>query len=213
MKPTVKICGLTREIDIEAAITFGADYLGFIVEAVSPRKLTVEQAAKLSRPAKPTAKTVAVTVNPSIDLCRAIADHMQPNYLQIHGSDLTPLDVRALRKATGLKIIRALPIKTVNDLKAVSDWEKAADILLLDAAPPKGARQQGGHGVSFDWDLISGLKSTLPVFLAGGLTPDNAARARATGLNNFDVSSGLEQAPGLKDASKIRDFMKAIYNG
>jgi len=210
MSVRVKICGLTREIDVACAIQGGADYLGFIVACESPRRLTLSRAAKLSRPAKASAKTVAVTVNPSVELCQAIEAQMQPDYLQVHGTAMTPNDIIFLKSKTNLKIIRALSVKTKADLSMVSWWDSAADAILLDAPAPKGSAQAGGHGVTFDWSLAKSVTSKRPIFLAGGLNPNNARLAAQSGFRRFDVSSGLESAPGIKDPAKIHAFMKAL---
>ncbi len=209
MRPLVKICGLTRPRDIASAIRYGADFCGFIVEAQSPRRLSLREAAKLSLPVKPIAKTVAVTVSPSVDLALNIAQTMRPDYLQIHGA-LSRAQAKAIKIQTGLPLIRALSIKTRGDLDAIAQWQAAADYILLDAAAPKGSAQAGGHGMAFDWSLLKNIRSTTPLILAGGLRPDNAKAARATGFTFFDVSSGLEQNPGVKDPDKIAAFMKSI---
>lgn len=213
MSLQVKICGLTREVDIEVAIRYGASMLGFIVEAESPRRLTVARAAKLSKPAKSCTKTVAVTVNPTEKLAAHIGREMAPDYIQIHGRDVSPDMAREIRAQSGAGIIRAIAVRSVADIDAVQTWESVADLILLDAAPPVGSTQQGGHGKAFDWNLARGIQSEIPLMLAGGLNPDNAITARQTGFQIFDISSGLESGHGVKDPAKIKVFMKAILHG
>jgi len=180
MKPRVKICGLTRPEDVEAAILHGAAYLGFIVEAKSSRRLSVAEAAKLSLPAKASAKTVAVTVNPDDALLRSIAEDMQPD----------------------------------SHMKAAEQYAGVADFILYDAKPPKGEVVRGGHGLSFDWSILTDAPLPKTWALAGGLTPENAAEAvRRTKAPILDVSSGLEASPGIKDAAKIQAFMDAVSHG
>ena len=210
MRSIIKICGLTREADVETAIRCGANYLGFIVECASPRRLNIKQARALSRPAKGIAKTVAVTVNPSPDLIDAITNQMQPDYIQLHGHESLSQAAK-IKSATGLGIIKAVSIRNRTDLKQARDFTGIADYILLDAKPPKGATQQGGHGLSFDWNTLNGFTCSTPLILAGGLTPENIAQAKTTGLNFFDVSSGVEQSAGVKDPSLIAEFMKAVH--
>ena len=207
----VKICGLTRAQDVEAALRCGADYLGFIVEAESSRRLSVDAAARLCRPAFGCAQRVAVTVDASEDLLERIARDMRPDILQMHGRE-TPKWLRVVKGFTGLKIIKAIQVRTKSDLEMVKQFEGAADYILLDAKPPKGAAQQGGHGLSFDWNLLNNFKSKTPLILAGGLSLSNIKAAKATGIKFFDVSSGVEASAGVKDASLMHGFMKAAHD-
>ena len=211
MSSIVKICGLTRACDVEAALRSGADYLGFIVEAKSSRRLSVIQAAQLSRPAHGCAQRVAVTVNASEKVLRQIHTDMRPDVLQMHGSE-NPKWLRAVKSFTGLPVIMAVQIRTKSDLEKARPFEGAADYILLDAKPPKGAAQQGGHGLSFDWNLLKGFKCKTPLILAGGLSPSNIKAAKATGIKFFDVSSGVEASAGVKDASLIRAFMENVHD-
>lgn len=215
MNARVKICGLTRPEDVEAAIAAGADYLGFIVEAKSPRKLSVSQAAKLSLPAKGITARVAVTVNASDETLAGIAAGMQPDFIQLHG-DETPDRARAVKAAYGIPLIRALPVATAADLKAAADFAGLVDFFIYDAkAPESEAGQRGGHGLSFDWTLLKHVpKSASRYLLAGGISPDNAANAlRQSAAFGLDVSSGVEAAKGVKDTSKINAIMKATRHG
>ncbi len=216
MISSVKICGLTRPEDVELAIGAGADYMGFIVEAKSPRMLTVAQAAELSLPAKGIVSRVAVTVNADDKALKNIAETMQPDFIQLHG-DESPQRAAQIKARYGIPIIRALPIASADDLNAAADFAGIADFFIFDAKAPKGPEgqeaQRGGHGLSFDWDILKHIpKGAERYLLAGGITPDNAARAiaqsKAFGL---DVSSGIERAKGVKDAGKITALMKAVH--
>lgn len=212
MSTQVKICGLTRPEDVEAAIRCGADYLGFIVEAKSSRRLSVAAAAKLSLPAKSSAKTVAVTVNPDDELIAAIADQMQPDFIQLHGDESVDR-VAEIRRKTGLNIIKAVAVSTAENIKQAEHFAGIADFILYDAKPPNDQTVRGGHGLSFDWNILSSAPLPKIWALAGGLSPDNAAEAIArTKAPILDVSSGLEASPGLKDAAKIQAFMKAVQD-
>lgn len=213
MMTKVKICGLTRPEDVETAILYGADYLGFIVEAKSLRRLSVMRAAALSLPAKSSARTVAVVVNPDDALITAITAQMKPDYIQLHGDESVGR-VAEIARLSKTAIIKAIAVATDEDMKEAEHYAGVADFLLYDAKPPKGETVRGGHGLSFDWNILT--TSPLPKIwaLAGGLTPENAAEAvRRTKAPILDVSSGVEASAGLKDALKIQAFMKAVRNG
>jgi len=211
--PRIKICGLTRPEDVEAAILCGASYLGFIVEAKSARKLSVAQAAKLSLPAKASAKTVAVTVNVDDAVLEAIAAQMQPDYIQCHGDESVDR-VAEIARRFKVKTIKAIAVSTPADMILAEQYAGVADFILYDAKPPKGEDVRGGHGLSFDWNILT--TSPLPKIwaLAGGLTPDSAREAiTRTKAPILDVSSGVEASAGIKDALKIQAFMEAINHG
>ena len=213
MKHRVKICGLTRAQDVEAAIECGADYLGFIVEAKSVRRLTTAQAARLAAPAKGIIPRVAVTVNADDALLSRIMSEMAPDYIQCHG-DETPARVAEIAKRFKVKTIKAAPIAAQSDMITAEQYAGVADIILYDAKPPKGETMRGGHGLSFDWNILS--RAPLPKLwaLAGGLTPENAAKAiKRTNAPILDVSSGVESAAGIKDRLKIKAFMDAVRHG
>ncbi len=213
MMTKVKICGLTRPEDVETAILYGADYLGFIVEAKSLRRLSVMRAAALSLPAKSSARTVAVVVNPDDALITAITAQMKPDYIQLHGDESVGR-VAEIARLSKTAIIKAIAVAADEDMKEAEHYAGVADFLLYDAKPPKGETVRGGHGLSFDWNILT--TSPLPKIwaLAGGLTPENAAEAvRRTKAPILDVSSGVEASAGLKDALKIQAFMKAVRNG
>ncbi len=210
MKTSLKICGLTQPQDVEAAIRFGADYLGFIVQAKSSRRLSVQDAAQLSFPAKAAAQTVAVTVNPTDDLLDRIVKQMMPDYIQLHG-DETPERAAYIKSTYKTKIIKALPIAQKADLALITAYD--VDLILLDARPPKGAAR-GGHGTTFDWTILQNANLPDHWALAGGITPENAVNATLmTNAPILDVSSGVEAEPGIKDASKIKALRDAVTHG
>ena len=199
-----------RPEDVAAAIAAGASYLGFIVEAASKRRVTVEQAARLSGPARGIIPRVAVTVNADDALLTRIMADMAPDYIQCHG-DETPARVAEITRKFNVKSIKAVAVITDGDMKTAETYSGAADIILFDAKPPKGSDVRGGHGVAIDWNIIK--RAPLPKYwaLAGGLTPDNVAEAIATtNAPMVDVSSGVEASAGVKDASKIKAFMAAV---
>ena len=131
--------------------------------------------------------------------------------IQLHGAE-TPARVAEIKARYGLPVMKAIGITNIDDLDQIEAYEKVADQLLIDAKPPKGAALPGGNGTAFDWDLLASRKYwTKPWMLAGGLTPENVAEAvRKTGARQLDLSSALETAPGVKDATKIQAFGDAV---
>lgn len=213
MNTKVKICGLTRAQDVEVAIAHGADYLGFIVEAKSARKLSTLEAARLATPATGIIPRVAVTVNADDALLSPIMAEMAPDYIQCHG-DETPARVAEIAKRFKVKIIKAIAVSIPSDMVSAEHYAGVADIVLYDAKPPKGETVRGGHGLSFDWNILSGAPLPKLWALAGGLTPANARNALArTNAPILDVSSGVEASAGIKDPLKIQAFMDAVSHG
>lgn len=205
----VKICGLTTPQTLDAALDGGATYVGAVIFPKSPRHLEPERAGELFAAARGRAKIVAVVVNPDDDLLGRIATHLKPDYIQLHGSE-TPERAEQVRDLTGAKIIKALSIREGADFVEMPAWTDAADILLFDAKPPKGADLPGGVGHSFDWSLMANRPLPARWFLAGGLDGLNVGEAlRVTRAAMVDVSSGVESAPGVKDVALIKAFLDA----
>ena len=205
----VKICGLTTPETLDAALDGGASFVGAVMFARSPRNIAPAEAATLFERAKGRAKVVAVVVNPDDALLTGIAAMLRPDFIQLHGSE-APARAAEVRTLTGAGIIKALPIRSAGDFAAADEWEPFADHLMFDAKPPEGADLPGGVGASFDWSLLAGRTFRNPWFLAGGLNPDTVAEAiRISGAPLVDVSSGVESAPGVKDAARIAAFLKA----
>lgn len=205
----VKICGLTTPETLNAALENGADYVGAVIFPKSPRHLEPEQAGRLFAAARGRALIVAVVVNPDDELLVRIARHLKPDYIQLHGSE-TPARAVGVRRITGAKIIKAMPIREAADFVEVPSWTDAADIVLFDAKPPLGAGLPGGVGHSFDWSLMTNRELPARWFLAGGINPANLGEAlRITQAPMVDVSSGVERAPGVKDIPLIHEFLKA----
>ncbi len=205
-----KICGLSTADTVAAALDGGAALVGFVFFPKSPRHLEPEQAAVLAEPAHGRARVVAVTVDASDDLLITLARTLRPDLIQLHGSE-TPARAEQVRTLTGAGIIKALPIRTAGDISAGDDWEPFVDHVMFDARPPVGSSLPGGVGHSFDWTLLADRAFRQPWFLAGGLSTANVADAlRITGAPLVDVSSGVESAPGVKDAGLIGAFLDAV---
>lgn len=209
MPVTVKICGLKAAGALDAALDAGADMVGFVFFPKSPRNVRIAEAARLIALAKGRAETVALVVDPDDATIAAIVEAADPDWFQLHGAE-SPERIAEIRKMTGKRIMKALPIASKTDLDAIPVFEAVADRLLFDAKPPTDATRPGGLGVPFDWTLLHGVETRGPFMLSGGLDPDNVAEAlRVTGAPGVDVSSGVESAPGEKDPERIRAFIEA----
>lgn len=202
----VKICGIKTLDMLEAAIEAGADMVGFTHFQRSPRYVDLEGLTELISAARGRVETSVLLVNPDNSCVMEIAA-LSPDWIQLHGPE-TPHRVEAIRDEAGIAILKAIPIGSADDVAHVADFAEAADRILLDAKPPKGADRPGGLGVPFDWSLLKALDPTLPFMLSGGLTPETVAEAiRQVRPMGVDVSSGVETAPGVKDAGLIRAFI------
>ncbi|TKA97932.1 phosphoribosylanthranilate isomerase [Cereibacter changlensis] len=205
----VKVCGLRTGADVAAAAASGAAYVGFVFFAKSPRHLSLPEARELTLAAPVGLAKVALTVDADDATLDAIVEAMPLDMLQLHGHE-SPERVAEVRARYGLPVMKALGVADESDLPAIFEYSLAADQILIDAKPPKGADLPGGNGLAFDWRLISGRHWLRPWMLAGGLTADNIAEAvRLTGARQVDVSSGVESAPGVKDHARIAAFLKA----
>ena len=208
----VKICGLTTPEMLDTALHAGAAFVGAVMFPRSPRHIEPLHAATLFERARGRAKIVAVTVDADDALLTEIALILRPDVIQLHGAE-TPERAVEARRLTGAGIIKALPVSTAADLDVAAAWEEVVDHLMFDARPLPGSDLPGGVGARFDWQLLAGRRFLRPWFLAGGLTPANAAEAAAiSGAPLLDVSSGVESAPGVKDPSLITAFLKAVQS-
>ncbi len=205
----VKICGLRTEADVAAAAAAGAAYAGFVFFAKSPRNLTVDKARVLALAAPVGLAKVALVVDADDAALDGIVEAVPLDMIQLHGHE-SPDRVAAIRARYGLPVMKAVGVADEGDLAAVFDYSTVADQLLIDAKPPKGSALPGGNGLSFDWRLVAQRRWLRPWMLAGGLTPDNVAEAiRLTNARQVDVSSGVESAPGVKDAARMAAFVAA----
>jgi phosphoribosylanthranilate isomerase len=200
MAVRVKICGISRNEDLSTACAAGADALGFVFYAKSPRNLSIEQAASLIKALPPFVQSVGLFVDAEPGFVRAVLEAVPLDLLQFHGGE-NPEYCRQFGRPY-LKAVRVRP--GVDLVKYASDFSDAR-ALLLDAFVPG---VPGGTGERFDWRLIpAGLNK--PIILSGGLNPDNVAEAVQTVQPwAVDVSSGVESAPGIKDAAKVAAFIE-----
>ena len=211
MTIAMKFCGLTRPQDVAAAAQTGARYVGFVFFPKSPRNVTLEYARALALDAPMGLAKVALTVDADDAALDALIATVPIDMIQLHGHE-TVDRVADVRARYGLPVMKALGIAGPADLAQIDAYEAVADQLLIDAKPPEGADLPGGNGLAFDWRLLAGRKYwTRPWMLAGGLTPENVAEAvRLTGARQVDVSSGVESAPGVKDAARMARFAAAL---
>ncbi|MGX0878908.1 phosphoribosylanthranilate isomerase [Roseovarius sp. MBR-154] len=203
----VKICGLTAVTDVAAAVDADAAYVGFVFFEKSPRHVSADKARALALEVPPGVAKVALTVDADDATLDALTDQVPLDFLQLHGNE-SPARVAEVKARYGLPVIKAIGIAEAADLPQIDSYSGVADQLLIDAKPPPGATRPGGNALAFDWGLIAGRDWSLPWLLAGGLTPDNVALAvERTGARQLDVSTGVEAAPGIKDAGLIRAFI------
>ncbi|NQV83239.1 MAG: phosphoribosylanthranilate isomerase [Rhodospirillales bacterium] len=203
----VKICGLSDEAAVSAAVEGGASMVGFVFFPPSPRFVSVERAAELTKPVPRGIIRVGLVVDADDDWLADITANAGIDLLQLHGNE-TPERVHGIRERFGLPVMKVLGVLEVKDVIAAARFEGVADRLMFDAKPPVGATRPGGNARAFDWSLLSDIKTKLPWMLAGGLTADNVGEAvnisRAAAV---DVSSGIEDAPGRKNCDKIAEFL------
>jgi len=199
VRTRVKFCGITRPADADAAVRLGADAVGLVLAAGSPRFMEVRQAAIIRRRLPPFVQAVALFRNAPAEAVRHALDELQPDLLQFHGEESPEFCA-----SFGRAYLRAVPMKGSVDL---AEWERrfASATLLLDAHAPGEA---GGQGKAFDWSVI---RAGRPFVLAGGLTPGTVAQAiRGARPYAVDVSSGIESSPGVKDARKMQQFIEEV---
>ena len=209
MPLTVKICGLSTPETLDAALEAGADMVGFVFFPPSPRHLGFDAARLLGGRVRGRAQKVALTVDAENEFIKSAVEALRPDMLQLHGVESAER-VEALRRTFGLPVMKALPIAVKGDLARIAHYAPVADRLLFDARAPREATRPGGLGATFDWHLLQGVNPGISFMLSGGLDAENIGEAlRITRANGIDVSSGVERGPGVKDADKIRAFVRA----
>jgi phosphoribosylanthranilate isomerase len=208
MSVTAKICGLSTEAAVKAAVAGGAAYLGFNFYPPSPRALTAEMAARLCAAMPPGIGRVGVFVDAEDDAIAAVLAAGAIDLIQFHGRE-SPERVVDAKARFRRPVMKAIAIAGPEDVLAAARYEEVADLLLFDAKPPRRPDAlPGGNGLAFDWALIAGRSWRRPWMLSGGLTPELLPEAvRISGAAAVDVSSGVESRPGVKDLDKIHDFL------
>lgn len=206
----IKICGLSTPETVGAAMRAGATHLGFVHFPKSPRHVEADQMRALAAPVPTHVERVAVVVDADdADLAR-IAETGAISALQLHGKE-SPERAAAVRARFGLPVWKAISVKTRSDIEGAAAYAGAVDRLLFDAKTPDGAALPGGMGLRFDWALLRGVAIPAPWGLSGGLSIANVCDAiRETGAPLIDISSGVEDMPGIKSVDKIMAFCKAV---
>ncbi len=209
MTVAAKICGLSSEAAVEAAIDGGAAYVGFVFYPPSPRSISPARAGELCAAMPASMRRVAMFVDADDAAIAAVLDAAPIDILQFHGSE-SPERVADAKQRFGRAVMKAISVASPDDVAGASRYEDVADLLLFDAKPPRRADAlPGGNGLAFDWRLIAGRDWRVPWMLSGGLTAELLPEAvRISGATMVDVSSGVERSPGDKDPEKIRAFLE-----
>jgi phosphoribosylanthranilate isomerase len=204
MAPRVKICGITRHEDAELAASLGAWAIGFNFWEGSKRRCDPGVAAGIARALRRRIEPVGVFVNPTLDEVVRLAEGVGLTHVQLHG-DEGPSFCTAVAERTGARVIKALRVGSGADIRDAERFH--TDFHMFDAA---AGAAYGGTGRTFDWRLVSQRRSPVPLILSGGLTPENVAEGIAAVRPwGVDVASGVESAPGVKDAAKVEAFVAA----
>lgn len=200
----VKICGINDTRSFDAAVNAGADWIGFVFFPRSPRYVTPEQAAFLSSRSVSGPPRVGLFVNPTQDEIQAALALINLDILQVYGAEER---LPGIKRMFGRPVWRAVGVSTAADLPKA---EGQADRLVIEAKPPEGATRPGGNAAAFNWRITQNWRPPVPWILAGGLTPDNVAKAiAASGASAVDVSSGVETTKGVKSPDLIHAFLSA----
>ncbi|GAB4371552.1 MAG: phosphoribosylanthranilate isomerase [Kiloniellaceae bacterium] len=207
----MKICGISTPEAMTAAVEGGAAFVGLVFYPPSPRAVTPAEAAPLAALVPPGVVKTGLLVDADDAAIAEILAAVPLDLLQLHGAE-SPERVAAIKARFGVPVMKVVKLRQPGDLEAVAPFLAVADRLLFDAKPPAEMENAlpGGNAVAFDWSILAGTTWPLPWMLAGGLTPENVARAVAvTGAPAVDVSSGVEDAPGHKNLVKIKAFLDA----
>ena len=206
--PAIQICGIASPAALDAVIAARADHAGLVFFPPSPRNVTLADAAALGARAAGRIGRVGLFVDADDALLGEAVAAASLDAIQLHGKE-PPERAAELRARFGIPVWKALSIASADDVAKAAAYVGAVDLVLFDAKTPKGTLP-GGMGLSFDWSLLSAWKAPCAWGLAGGLSADNVAEAvRRTGTPLVDASSGVESAPGVKDADKIAAFCAA----
>jgi phosphoribosylanthranilate isomerase len=200
----VKICGLTRLADAEAAVELGAWAVGMVFHEDSPRCCSLEEAERIGAVLHRRAEIAGVFVNAHLDVIAEVAERAGLTLVQLQG-DEGPVFAGEVARRTGARTIKAAAVRGPSTLQDLARFH--TDFHLLDGHAP-GLR--GGTGSSFEWPVARARRSSIPLIVSGGLRPENVAEAIvATHPFAVDVASGVEAAPGVKDHARMRAFFEA----
>jgi phosphoribosylanthranilate isomerase len=215
--PRVKVCGITRLRDAELAVELGAWAVGMVFYGPSPRRCSPSEALRIATALRRRVELCGVFVNAPLEQVLGAADELGLTLLQLHG-DEGPAYCAEAGHRSGARVIKAVQVSSVGDVRDVERFH--VDYHLLDARAAEPGRQglRGGTGESFEWSLLAARRSTAPLILSGGLRPDNVAEALAAASRQgaratpfaLDTASGTEAAPGRKDRELLQGFFTEV---
>lgn len=207
-----KICGVNSTDAVRAVVAGRASHIGFVFYPPSPRSVSPDQAAALMKDLPESIVPVGLFVDADDNWIDTVCAAVPLGMLQLHGKE-TPKRAAALKARHGLLVMKAISVAKVDDVDAAYDYVNAVDWLLFDAKPPPTMTNAlpGGNAVQFDWSLMASRIWPLPWMLAGGIDADNVGRAvHEANAPVVDVSSGVEDAPGVKNPQKIANFLTTV---
>jgi phosphoribosylanthranilate isomerase len=203
----IKLCGFIDKKTVDLAVECKADLIGFVFYPPSSRNVSPQKAKEISADIGRGIKKVAVFVDLNDEQISQIIENLKPDFLQIHLDDFARIS--EIKNNFKIPIIKAFAIKDSKDLQAIGEYEKIADYFLFDAK----SDEVGGSGKSFDWKILSNLKTNKEWFLSGGLNEKNIKEAiLQTGAKMIDLSSGIEEIKGIKSEKLIKEFMNKVHS-
>ncbi len=205
----VKICGIKEKNHLDVAAQAGARFIGLVFYPKSPRFIDPEMARLLSRSAPTGVRMVGLFVDPDDAWLSHVLGAVPLDMIQLHGGE-SPVRVQEIRAHHHVPIIKAIPVARPEDLEKTQEYEQVADWLLFDSKSQKSS-VSGGSGISFDWKILEGKRFKRPWMLSGGLNSENIGEALSfLHPDAVDVSSGVESEVGVKDPSRIIEFLKQV---
>ena len=206
----IKICGINDEYSMATALECKVEYIGLVFFKNSPRNVSIEFSKKLLEKRNQYTKIVALTVNPDDDLISKIIINIQPDFIQLHGTE-TPERCVKIKNQFNIPIIKGIGIKTREELiNSTRKFEKYSDIFILDAP---SMSLPGGNGAKFNWSILKNYNCQKKRMLAGGIQTNNVQEAiKITNAKAVDISSGVEIQKGIKSPKLIKDFVNICRN-
>lgn len=203
----IKLCGFKNKADVDFAVRYGADFIGFVFHPSSPRYILPSNSKDISVDIPSRVKKVAVLFNVEDNKIAEIIKNLNPDFLQLHGNE-TVERIEKIKALFAVPVIKCFAINNPEDLLQIKDYEKASDLFLFDS---KINNNSGGTGISFNWQIMQNLKTVKPWFLAGGLNINNINQAlEISGAKMIDISSGIEEKRGIKSVKLIKELLSKL---